>query len=334
MDFFDAYWSDDGGFIATGVSYEVEDGGVFFVREHSEGRRGFSWGSKENLLGGSRSHPIHLQRSGWIRFLFCKSALFAHRGEDDNPECEGQREEGNLQERRKAVEDGDYGDPDSPGGDEGWNDGLAVVAGGEEKVDSTKRKAGIFPVVGPRVDRGGEAGVEDELVDEDLDGNYLEGDLGAEPFCLLTIEEVDESTGPGPVEGGEEKVAEVGTCDFASLENDDLHELGNDSSGDDGRDDGVAIPPTRFEVGELVEELGGGRIEVISQQEQEHDGLKNQSGDEISLGGTEPGSPRSFLSLVDHEFRHVGNLGGSGDAGNAISPGGAFRLLAKKSLGD
>ena len=70
-----------------------------------------------------------------------------------------------MQERRKAVEDGDDGDPDSPGRDEGWNDGLAVVAGGEEKVDSTKREAGIFPVVGPRVDRGGEAGVEDELVE-------------------------------------------------------------------------------------------------------------------------------------------------------------------------
>ena len=246
--------------------------------------------------------------------------MFAHPGEDDDPECKGEGEEGNLQERRKAVEDGDYGDPDSPGGDEGWNDGLAVVAGGEEKVDSTEREAGIFPVVGPRVDRGGEAGVEDELVDEDFDGNHLEGDLGAEPFCLLAIEEVDESTGPRPVEGGEEKVAEVGSGDFSFLENDDPHELGDDGAGDDGRDDGVAIPPMRFEVGELVEELGGGRIEVVSQQEREHDGLKNQSGDEIGPGGTEPGRPGSFLSLVDNEFRHAVNLGGSGDAGNAISP--------------
>ncbi len=225
-----------------------------------------------------------------------------------------------MQEGRKAVEDGDYGDPDAPGGDEGGNDDLAVVAGGEKKVDSTKREAGIFPVVGPRVDRCGEAGVEDELVNEDFDGNYLEGDLGAEPFCLLTIEEVDEGAGPGPVEGGEEKVAEVGSGDFSFLKNDDPHELGDDRSGDDGRDDGVAIPPTRFEVGELVEELGGGRIEVVSQQEREHDGLQNQSGDEIGPGGTEPGSPGGFLSLVDDEFRHAVNLAGSGDAGNAISP--------------
>ena len=276
--------------------------------------------SKESLLVGSRSHPIHLQRSRWIRLLFWNSTLFAHPGEDDDPECESEGEERNLQERRKAVKDGDDGDPDSPGGDEGWNDGLAVVAGGEEKVDSTEREASIFPVVGPRVDRGGEAGVEDKLVDEDFDGNYLEGDLGAEPFCLLTIEEVDESTGPGPVEGGEEKVAEVGSRHFSSLKNDDAHELGDDRSGDDGRDNGVAIPPTPFEVGELVEEPGGGRIEVVSQQEREHDGLQNQSGDEIGPGGADPGSPGSFLSLVDDEFRHAMNLGGSGDAGNAISP--------------
>ena len=42
-DFFDACWSDDGGFVAEGVSDEGEDGGDFFVVEHFEGRSGFSW---------------------------------------------------------------------------------------------------------------------------------------------------------------------------------------------------------------------------------------------------------------------------------------------------
>ena len=39
-DFFDARWSDDGGFVAEGVSDEGEDGGNFFVGEHFEGRHG------------------------------------------------------------------------------------------------------------------------------------------------------------------------------------------------------------------------------------------------------------------------------------------------------
>ena len=45
--------------------------------------------SKENPLAGNGSHSIHLQRSRWISFLFWNSALFAHPGEDDDPEREG-----------------------------------------------------------------------------------------------------------------------------------------------------------------------------------------------------------------------------------------------------
>ena len=39
-DFFDVCWSDYGGLVAEGVSYEGEDGGDFFVREHFERRHG------------------------------------------------------------------------------------------------------------------------------------------------------------------------------------------------------------------------------------------------------------------------------------------------------
>lgn len=223
-----------------------------------------------------------------------RGAIFAHPGVDEDPHGEGEGEEWDLEEGWEAVEDGDDGNPDAPGGDEGGKDDVAVVAGGEEAGEIGEGVAGVLPIVGPGDEGGGVERVEDELVDEDLGEDGGEGGIGAEPEGLLAVEEVDDEAGPGPVWDGEEEVGEIGACEAAFLEGEDAHELGDEGSGDDGGDGGVKVAVLGLEGGEAVEGLSGGRVLIVSDEEGEHDGLDDEGRDEISPGGAEAGGPGAF----------------------------------------
>lgn len=218
-------------------------------------------------------------------------SLFADPGVEDDPEREGECEEGDLQEAGEGVDDANDRNPDAPVCENDGDANFAEVGEGEKSPSAIEAVAVVFPIVKPAGEGRGDEGAIDELIDRDFDCDDGEGGFGAENVGLKSVKGIDENAHGGPKRDGKEDIVEVFTLDAEFLKNRDAQRFGDEAAGDDGGGGGEAVAEFFFERGELIEPGGGGRVMVIADEKDQHESLDEEGGKKIGSCRLETGLP-------------------------------------------
>lgn len=239
-------------------------------------------------------------------------ASFADPGVEQDPEREGEAEEGDLEGQGEAVEDGKQRDPDGPVGDEDGEYHVSVILRPEYPQQCAGMIALLFPVVEDAGERSGEEGGVAELIDQDFDNHGADIHAAAEESGLKLIEKIHRDGHDRPEGDGEEEIAGVAGLDPTFLEEEDAQDFGDNGPADHRGYGGVEVAGALFEFRQTAEGFAGGGVVEISEPQTEHRGLHNECGKEVRAGRTESDLPRGFLwSGCDGWF--AGQGGGMGN---------------------